>query len=330
MTSLHHIAVTGANGHLGNVVCRTLLEQGFMVSALYHSDTKALEGLDVNRVQGNVLHQNDLAQFLADCDAVIHCAGLISLNGDPTGIVYRTNTEGAKNVAEVANRLQLKKMIYIGSVHAVVESPFDQPFDECRPYKSKESPAYDYSKAVGEQLVFETLKNSNTELVVIRPSSILGPYDFKPSEIGTAMFLLYREKLPVITAGGYDFVDVRDVANATIEALRKGRNGEIYHLTGHYFTLKAFVDITKKVTHKKAPSLILPFWLLNRLIPLLRIQSKMMGTSPVFTREMLDTLRDGHSNMISEKARKELSFQCRPLEDSMADFYQWANMQHFL
>lgn len=287
------------------------------------SDNKALEGLALKRVQGNVLNQNDLETLLCDCDAVIHCAAMITLNGDPTGIIYKTNTEGARNVAEVAKRLGLKKMIHIGSVHAVVEKPFDEKFDETRQYKLKNSHIYDYSKALGEQLVFETLKNSNTQLVVIRPSSTLGPFDFKPSEIGKAMLILYRGKLPFISAGGYDFVDVRDVATSILTALEKGRNGEIYHLTGHYCTLKEFVHIVKKIARTKMPTVVLPFWLLEIMLPLLRIQSNLIGMTPIFTCEMLDTLRNGHPNMSSEKAQKELAFQCRSLEESITDFYMW-------
>jgi dihydroflavonol-4-reductase len=323
MTPLHHIAVTGASGHLGNVICRTLLTKGFSISALCHSDTKALEGLTLKRVQGNVLNQNDLETLLHDCDAVIHCAAMISLDGDPTGIVYKTNTEGATNVAEVAKQLGLKKMIHVSSVHAVVEKPLCEKFDETRQYKPEGSPIYDYSKALGEQLVFDTLKNSNTQLIVIRPSSILGPFDFKPSEIGKAMLMLYHKQLPIITAGGYDFVDVRDVANAIVEAIGKDKNNEIYHLTGHYATLKDFVQLINHATNKKAPTLVLPFWLLKAMIPALHIQSKLRGTTPIFTQEMLDTIRNGHSNMISDKAQKELDFQCRPLEESIADFYKW-------
>jgi dihydroflavonol-4-reductase len=330
MTSLHKIAVTGANGHLGNMICRVLLERNFSVNAFFHSNNKALEGLNLNRVQGNVLNQNDLEILFQDCDAVIHCAALISLNGDPTGIVHQTNTEGARNVAEVTKRFGLKKMIHISSVHAVVEKPFDKPFDETRHYKPVGAHVYDYSKALGEQVVFETLKNSDTQIVVIRPSSILGPYDFKPSEIGKAMLTLYHEKLPVICAGGYDFVDVRDVATSVVDALENGRNGEIYNLTGHYSTLKDFVQIVKTVTGKKVPITVLSFRLLKILIPLIRLQSKITNTTPVFTQETLDALRSGHHNMISEKAQRELDHHCRPLKESIADFYEWQKSRNVI
>src|SRR6185503_7769357 len=96
------IAVTGASGHLGNTVCRVLLEQGFSVNALYNTDKKAVNDLAVNAVKGSVLNQSDLTDLLQGCDAVIHCAAIISINGDPTGIVHKTNTEGPKNIVEVS------------------------------------------------------------------------------------------------------------------------------------------------------------------------------------------------------------------------------------
>ena len=90
MNSFSKIAVTGASGHLGNTVCRTLLEQGFAVRAFFHSDKKALENLNVELVQGDILNPADVEKLLLGCDAVIHCAAVISIHGDPTGIVFKT------------------------------------------------------------------------------------------------------------------------------------------------------------------------------------------------------------------------------------------------
>jgi dihydroflavonol-4-reductase len=328
MSSFSKIAVTGASGHLGNVVCRLLLEKGFSVNAFYHFDRKALEELTVNVIQGNVLNQENLSDLLQGCDAVIHCAAIISIHGDPTGIVFKTNTEGAKNVAEVSKKLGVKKIIHVSSVHSVMEHPLDLPFDETRPLKQEDAYAYDYSKARGEQLVFETIKNSETEAVVVRPSLIVGPYDFKPSEIGKALLDFYDEKIPVLTAGGYNYIDVRDVANSIVAALDKGRNGEIYHLTGKYYTVKQLAETVKKVTEKKVPEMVLPFWLLKISLPFIRLQSKLAGAAPVFTIEALDALKYGHTNMVSTKAQKELGHKFRPLEESIADFYEWMKMRN--
>jgi dihydroflavonol-4-reductase len=330
MKSFSKIAVTGASGHLGNTVCRVLSEKGFAVNAFYNSDKSALQNLSVNAIQGSILNQENLSDLLQDCDAVIHCAAIISIHGDPTGIVHKTNTEGPKNIAEVSKKLGVKKIIHVSSVHAVLEHPFDAPFDETRAHKQEGSYAYDYSKARGEQLLFETTKDSETQAVVVRPSLIVGPYDFKPSEIGKALLDFYRGKIPALTAGGYNYIDVRDVANSIVAALEKGRNGEIYHLTGNYYTVKDLAETVKKVTGKKVPEMVLPFWLLKMSLPFIQMQSKMTGAAPVFTNEALDALKYGHKNMASTKAQKELGHTFRPLEESVADYYEWMKTRNVI
>ncbi|MCG3165821.1 MAG: GDP-L-fucose synthase [Bacteroidia bacterium] len=330
MNSFRKIAVTGASGHLGNTVCRMLLEQGFSVNALYNSDNAALKNLNVKLFQGSVLDTEAITGLLKGCDAVIHCAAIISIHGDPTGIVHKTNTEGAKNVAETSKNLGVKKIIHVSSVHAVLEEPFDLPFDETRPHKQQGSYAYDYSKARGEQLVFETTKNSETEAVVVRPSLIIGPYDFKPSEIGKALLDFFHGKIPALTAGGYNYIDVRDVAKSVVAALGRGRNKEVYHLTGNYYTVKDLAETVKKVTGKKVPETVLPFWFLKTTLPFIKLQSKLTGAAPVFTKEALDALKYGHKNMVSTKAQKQLGHSFRPLEESVADYYEWMKTRNVI
>src|SRR6516164_11727593 len=121
MENMDKIAVTGAGGHVGNVLCRLLAAKGFQVKALYHRYNKSLEEVDVELVQGDVLNKNDLHKLLEDCNIVIHCAAIISIHGDPTGAVFETNTKGTKLVLETAAELGLQKIIHVSSTHAVTE-----------------------------------------------------------------------------------------------------------------------------------------------------------------------------------------------------------------
>src|SRR5688572_6339857 len=244
------IAVTGASGHIGNVLCRQLVEKGFSVRAFYHSDARSLEGVKVELVKGDVLNVEDLSRLIEGCEIVINCAAIITIHGDPDGMVFKTNTHGPKNVLEVCQSHGVKKIIHVSSTHAVEELPWSESFDETRPYKNRKADSYDYSKALGEQIMLQ-LSKGNPEVVVVRPSSVVGPYDFKPSEMGKALIDFYKEKIPALPQGGYNFVDVRDVVNSIIAAIDSGRNGEVYLLTGKYFTLKDLGGIIKKVSGKK-------------------------------------------------------------------------------
>ena len=102
------VAVTGASGHIGNVLCRKLIELGYSVKAFYHSDAASLKDLQLTMVQGDVLNPTAVRNLLTGCDYVINCAAIISINGDPSGMVYKTNTQGPANILSIAKELGIK------------------------------------------------------------------------------------------------------------------------------------------------------------------------------------------------------------------------------
>ncbi len=317
------IAVTGASGHLGNVVCRLLIDKGYKVKAMYNSRKDSLSELPLELIQGDVLNKADLEKLIDGCDTVIHSAAIISINGDPDGLVHRTNTEGPKNVLEVSRSKGVKRIIHISSVHAVMEEPMETSFDETRPYKTSEGFAYDFSKSTGEQYMLKESAKMNPEIVVIRPSCIIGPYDFKTSEFGKALVQFYQRKIPVMPKGGYNFVDVRDVAQSVINAIEKGKNGEVYLVTGKYKSMQELAATITKVTGVKTPKSMLSFSMLKSFLPFIKIYSKVTQTKPLFTIESITALRYGHPLMDNSKAINQLGHNCRPFEESIQDFYNW-------
>jgi len=317
------VAVTGANGHVGNVVCRELLAQGYRVKAFYQSDASSLAGLDLERIQGSVLNRTDVLHLVESCTIVIHCAAIISINGDPTGMVFKTNTEGAQNVWEACVAQSVKRMIHVSSVHAVTELPHSEGYDENRPYKSATDYIYDYSKAFAEHWLLDAAKNATVELVVVRPSCVMGSFDFKPSKMGTALIDFYHQKVPLLPKGGYDLVDVRDVALSIVRAIEQGRKGEVYLLSGNYYSLKAMVGVIQQVTGKKMPQKTIPYWFLKCCVPFAALASRISKKSNSLTKESIDALKHGHPRMNNSKAQQELNHRCRPLEETLRDFYAW-------
>jgi dihydroflavonol-4-reductase len=323
MQSISKIAVTGASGHVGNVLCRMLAVKGFRIKALYQSYAKSLEGINAELVQGDVLNKNDLRKLLQDCNIVIHCAAIISINGDPTGVVFKTNTKGSALVLEAAVEMGLEKIIHISSTHAVNELPHHIPFNETRPYKTAKDYAYDHSKAEAEHIMMQSELSRQIDTVVLRLSSVIGPYDFKPSELGKALLDFYHRKIPVLPQGGYNFIDVRDVCNSIINAIKDGRNKEVYLLAGKYFSMKAFADTINKVTGIRTPKRAIPYSTLKAALPVIQWYGRVMRAAPLYTIESIDALKNGHPNMDSSKAAAAFAHQCRPLNDSIRDFYDW-------
>jgi dihydroflavonol-4-reductase len=318
------VAVTGASGHIGNVLCRLLLQKGFQVRVLCRKDNSALVDLRAEKIYGDVLDSDSLASLVIGCDVVFHCAAVISVHGDPDGMVYRTNTVGVSNVLHAARHAGVRRVIHFSSVHAVEELPHSEPFDESRPYKKKRDYPYDYSKARGEQLMLAS-NPGGPEVIVLRPSAVIGPFDFKPSELGNALLKFRKKEIPAMPEGGYNFVDVRDVVESAVSAMHKGRPGEIYLLTGSYYTLKQFAGLVQSVSGIRTPRIVLPFILLRFFVPFIALWGKITGTKPLFSLETIVALKNGHPYMDNSKAIGELGHQCRSLADSVRDFYEWCD-----
>ena len=238
------IAITGANGHVGANLCKALLELGHEVRALVHKNTNGLEKLDVKLFKGDLLNKESLIPFIDGAEIVFHLAAKISINGDPHGSVRAINTEGTRLMIKLSKELGIRRFIYFSSIHAFQQKPHDQVLDESRPLVGDEAFAYDRSKADGERIVINAA-NDGLDAFVLSPTAIIGPMDFEPSLMGKAFLQLYHHQIPALVPGGYNWVDVRDVVNAAIQSIEKGKTGQKYSTT-------TFVKICKRcLVHEK-------------------------------------------------------------------------------
>ena len=151
----------------------------------------------------------------------------------------------------------------------------------------------------------------------------MGPFDFKPSKMGAALMNFYKEKIPMIPKGVYDLVDVRDLAESIYQAILKGKNGEVYLLSGKYFSFKDLLKEIHLVTNKKIPIIIIPFWFLKATLPFIWILSKLTKTEPSLTYESIIAIKEGHPNMDYSKAKDILHHNPRPLKETLSDFFKW-------
>jgi dihydroflavonol-4-reductase len=316
------IAVTGAAGHIGGVICRELLEKGYEVVGLVYADTTALEGLPIQKIQGDVLNRDSLKKLLNGCDAVIHTAAAIELGYKFNEKIYNINVVGTKNVLEVAKELSIAKIVCFSSIHAYNHTPQNQPLDETREFVSDNSVFYDQTKRDAHRLAIQASEEGQ-HVVVVCPTSAVGPYDFKPSKLGKAILDLYAGKIPMVTAGGFDFADVRDMAKGAILALEKGKSGETYILGGKYYTLKEFSSFVMKAKNKSKALMELPIGFAYIGLPFIKLFAMLSGKPPLFDKVYIDILQDGNKLTLSDKAKKELGYTVRPLEETIADTILW-------
>jgi dihydroflavonol-4-reductase len=304
-----NIAITGANGHVGINLCSSLQEMGHYVRALNHKNDFGLKHINVDSFKGDLLNQDSLRSFLVDIDVVVHLAAKISIKGDTDGSVQKINIDGTRNILEASRQIGVKKFIHFSSIHAFQQEPLNEVLDERR-------------KAEGERIVLAAVMDGY-DAIVLCPSAIIGPVDYEPSLIGTAMLELYNHLIPALVPGGYNWVDVRDVVNGCISAIWNGRKGEKYLLSGQWRSLKDVTTLITRYTGMKTTSTIMPFWVAHVGLPFITLFSKIYGGEPLYTKESLQIIKNGNRNISNAKARKELDFSPRTLEDTIRDLFIW-------
>jgi len=316
------IAVTGASGHVGYNLCNALLARGHQIRALSHRNTRGIADLPLDIIHGDVLKRDSINELMSGVDFCYHLAASISIRGDKSGDVWRINVEGTRNVVEAAMQAGVQRLIHFSSIHAFVQTPVDKPLDEERPLVKERGFAYDRSKAEGERIV-KHAASQGLNAIILSPTAIIGPADTEPSLTGKALLELYYHQIPALIPGGYDWVDVRDVAQAAINAMTMGRPGEKYLLAGHWHSLKDLSKLVSEVTGKKTPGLIIPLWLAKLGLPFITVYSKISGAEPLYTSESLQIITEGNRNISNNKAAKELDFHPRDLRSTLQDSFSW-------
>lgn len=315
------IAVIGASGHIGNNLCRALLEKGYKVKALVHQNREALEGLDLIIEEGDILDPQQLCSFLTGCEVVFHAAGKISIDGDKDGMVHAVNVLGTKNVVEASLACGIQKLIYFSSIHAIEQLP-EGPLDESRPLVETSHLLHDQAKSDAEREVKRGIAQG-LDTVIIIPTAAIGPYDFKPSLLGQGLLALYNRTLPTLVDGGFDWVDVRDIAKAAIAAMERGKPGDRYVISGMWKTVKDLAYLVEEATGVVPPKFTSPQWLAKMGMPLVKAVSRITHTPLLYTYETLEVLVRCNRNISSLKARRELGFYPRPLSETLKDTFEW-------
>ncbi|MBN2174301.1 MAG: NAD-dependent epimerase/dehydratase family protein [Bacteroidales bacterium] len=316
------IAVTGASGHIGNVLCRELKKLGHEVNALLFEDPDDLDNIGVNTVKGDLLDPVSLENLCKDAEIVFHLAAKISITNKNKNEVFRINVEGTKNLMAACLKQHIGKFIHFSSIHALDPFPLDEELNENRPYVRDITMAYEQSKLESEKLVLEAVKNG-LNAVILNPTAIIGPYDFKPSFLGQAIMKMYNNSLPMLVPGGYNWVDVRDVVNGAISAMENGQSGERYILSGHYVGLKELSLMIGKLLDKKTPGFSGPTWLAYLGIPFINLYAHLRKENPLYTSESLKIINNSNRNISHAKATQELGYTARPFEITIKDTFEW-------
>ena len=321
--------ITGANGFLGNNIVRELVkneENEVRALVLPEDNLNSLKGLNCKIYKGDVTKKESLSSIFEVPENaelyVIHCAAIVYIKTKHNPKVYEVNVNGTKNVIDKVLEKNAK-LVYVNSVHAITEKPNNELITEISNFEpEKVEGQYAKTKAEIANYVLEMVKNKNLNACIVHPSGIIGPNDFGSSHLTQLIIDFANGRLTACVKGGYDFVDVRDVADGIISACDKGKKGECYILSNRYVEIKELLDIISEVRNTKKIRTILPMWLAKLTAPLSEIYYAILKEPPIYTKYSLYTLKS-NSNFSNEKAKKELGFKNRELKETIKDTVTW-------
>ena len=314
------ISITGGTGHLGINLIKALLDQEYNVKALIRHSSFSFKHPLLTLIKGDLSNLEALSQLTDNSDVIIHCASAISIGEMPHDSIYEVNVRGTQNLLQACLGKAIR-FIYISSSTATEDPIKNEVFDEKRPYRSDKTFFYAWTKAQGEIQVLEHIEKNDLDGIIIRPTAIVGPEDPGPSRFGRTILDLFRGKLPFITNGGYNMVDVRDLSQTIINSVSMAKKGEIYLTGGQYISLKELAIMARPA---KIPSLLSLDFLI-KCLPFIKIYDTFFKLKWPVNKESLTTLKYAPKRMDCSKAIKELGHRNRETQHSIQDLIQWFN-----
>ena len=313
--------VTGANGHLGGTIVRMLNGRPVQVRGLVFGDKKKQDTGSIHYYSGDVREPETLRPLFEGCEdmetIVIHTAGIIDISNHVSPELYDVNVNGTKNILALCREYLVKRLVYVSSVHAIPEQKRGNVTGEIRDF-SPDAVVGGYAKTKAEA-TREVLRAAQEGLdaVVVHPSGILGPYDRSGNHLVQMVAEYLHGTLPACVKGGYDFVDVRDVAEGCLLAAEKGRKGECYILSDRYCEIREVLEIAGDVSGKKKLP-VLPLWMAKMAAPFIQLHARRKKRRPLYTAYSLHVLGTGE-RFSHKKATEELGYHPRDLKVTIRD-----------
>lgn len=323
--------ITGATGFLGRAVSQELASYSALVRALVLPHDPYVEQFPkkIQTVTGDVLDKESLDDFFGGSGintCVIHCAGIVSIASNPDPLIYTVNVEGTNNIIRKCREHSVGRLIYVSSIHAMPERPGDCVISEGWCFSSDlVDGAYAKSKAIATNLVFDAVSHG-LNACVVAPSGIIGPGDFQGGSFTAMVKAFLKGKLPFAVRGGYDFVDVRDVASGILGCAMSGKSGEGYILSGRYITVKEMLDIIGQAAGLRRRPLCLPLGLAKLAAPYYE-KKCMREKKPLFFTPYSVTVLGSKGYFSHKKATRMFSYKPRPIEETLRDMTEWLMQQ---
>jgi len=319
--------VTGATGFLGSALARALLDRGEAVRVLVRreSDRRNIDGLDVELAEGNLNDPQSLRNAVKGCRALYHAAADYRLWVRDPRELYATNVSGTRALLRSASEAGVERIVYTSSVATIGREPSGRPADERTPVTIDDMTGhYKRSKFLAEEDVNRLVRDEEIPVVIVNPSTIIGPRDIRPTPTGRMVEEAARGKIPAFVDTGLNVVHVDDVAAGHVQAYEQGKIGERYVLGGDDMMLREILAEIASLVGRRPPRIRLPRAAVLPVAYVAEFAARIRGSAvePLVT---VDGIKMSKTFMFfsSEKAKKAIGYSSRPGREALADAVEW-------
>lgn len=322
--------ISGINGQLGRCIAQKLRAKGKAVRGLVLTGDSALPISGTEIITGDICDEKSLEPLFektADEDILfIHSAGLISITTGNSELIRKVNVDGTRNIVRLCEKHRVRKLIYISSVHAFSgEGRIDESFPI-----SAELAVGDYAKSKAEATnIVLAAAERGLDASVLFPSGMIGPGGNGSGQMDMLIESYAAMNIPVSVKGGYDFADIRDVADAVISSCCKAGRGEKYILSGHYAEIREISNEVRRLFGRKPCIMSSPKWLSMLMAPGIEKLCRKLKKPVLMTPYSILTIFS-NSDFSCEKAKKELGYSPRPLNITVSDTVRWLCHRDYL
>lgn len=326
------VFVTGATGFVGAAVARALCARGEGVRVLVRPGRAGLnlQGLAVDPITGDLRDVATFASHLKGCAALYHVAADYRLWARHPQDLYDTNVTGTQDLIRAALDAGVPRIVYTSSVAVLGLNADGRPSNEETPVRLNDMVGhYKRSKFLAEQAVHDLVTDHGAPVVIVNPSTPIGPGDVRPTPTGRIIVEAARGRMPAYVETGLNVVHVDDVAQGHLLAHDKGRVGARYILGGADMTLGAILDLVAAETGKAAPRIKLPHGLVMPIAAISEALAQVTGKEPFATRDGVRMARK-HMYFSSAKAERDLGYAARPAVEAIKDAVVWFRSNGYL
>ncbi len=321
--------VTGATGFVGSAVARALIDRGHTLRLLTRptSDHALIDGLG-KPVIGDLRNPASLAAAVQGCRYLFHVAADYRLWVPDPAPMMAANVAGTTALLRAARDAGVERIVYCSSVAALaLEGDGTQGTEASPASEDAVIGVYKKSKYRAEQAVLALARDESVPVVIVNPSTPVGPRDIKPTPTGKMVLDAAAGRMPAYVDTGLNIVHVNDVAAGHLLAMDHGRIGERYILGGEDLpmphVLAMIDDVMGRPPQRRAR---LPNAALIPLALGMEAAARAFGIEPLVTREMLAMARK-RMYFSSAKAIQELGYAPRPPRQAFADAITWFREQ---